>query len=80
MQLIGIPLALVMGLFFWVGSQTFVNPTERLFANVMLVYCIILLGTSIGSLIVPALRTLNMVLTLGAIAIFATGLIYSRIH
>lgn len=79
MQLIGIPLALLMGLFFWVGSQSFNDPNERMFANGMLVYCIALLATSFGSLGALSLRRLNATLTLGALAILGAGWIYAEV-
>ena len=73
MQLIGIPLSLLLGLIFLVGSQTFTASGEKLFANFMLGYCIILFFTSILSVFLKSLRVSNSSLTIGAMLVAALG-------
>ena len=78
MPIIGIPLALLAGLFCWVGSQSFHDPAERTGATLVFLYCVLLLILSVTSLFVKALRRINSVMTLGLVGIIVLGLALAK--
>lgn len=64
-QLISIPFAVIVGLFTWVGSQTF-RGDEKVWATFLLCYCVVLFCVAIANFFTPQLSRLHTWLIFGA--------------
>jgi hypothetical protein len=74
-QLISIPFAVIVGLFNWVGSQTF-QGGEKVWATFLLGYCIVLFCVAIANLFTPRLSRLHTWLIFGAAVGVALTILY----
>ena len=70
MQIRGICLALFLGVIAAFGQASFNDPRERLFAQILFPYSILLLLTSIAALFTPSMVNINKVLAIGATLVF----------
>jgi len=79
MQIRGIFLALFLGVIAAFGQASFNDPRERLFAQILLPYSVLLLLTSIAALFVPSLVKINKVLAIGATLVFLFFLLKTQV-
>jgi hypothetical protein len=74
-QLISIPLAVIVGLFNWVGSQTF-SGGEKIWATFLLCYCVVLFCVAIANFFNPQLSRVHTWLIFGAVVCVALTFVY----
>lgn len=71
MRTLGIILSFLLGVFFGVGSQTFIRSGEHIFAVFMFWYCLALLVVTVLSFFSTKLRRVSNIMTVGAILVAA---------
>ena len=74
----GILLSLPLGVFFWVGSRTFIRSGERGCARVVLVAAMGLFGLSVSALFVPSLARANSIGVVAALLAYAGLWLYAK--
>ena len=79
LQVASIPIGSLVGLFYWVGSQTF-SGGEKTVAEFVYVYCVLLLLCAVGNFFSKSLFWPHVVLTLGAILIGVGTFGYAQIQ
>jgi hypothetical protein len=75
LQFLSIPSALLVGLFNYVGSDTF-HGGEKVFATIVLYYCAILLAVAIANFFSERLFWLHLVLAVGLAMTGAGTVVY----
>jgi hypothetical protein len=78
LQLVSIPTAFVVGLFYWVGSQSFTSSGEKTTATVVYYYCVLLVFAAVANFFTESLFWPHALLTLGAILIVVATFGYSH--
>jgi hypothetical protein len=79
LQIVSIPMGFLVGLFYWIGSQTF-SGGEKTLAGFVLIYCVLLLLLALGNFFSETLFWPHVLLTLGAILIVVGTLGYAHIQ
>ena len=74
----GILLSLPLGVFFWIGSRTFIRNGERAFARAVLVAAVGLFGLSLAALFVPSLARANAIGVVAALLAYVGFWLYAK--